>query len=203
MKLIVITSENLFPKEGDVLNALFRVGLSTLHLRKPQVSLEETENLLQSISSEFHSRIMLHDHFELADSYTVKGLHLNRRNPVAPVYKNRMLSSSCHSLDECTQQLNVCDYVFLSPIFNSLSKAGYESSFTGEQLSEAHKQGIIHSQTIALGGITINNIPLIHNYGFGGVAVLGTLWQEFEKDKDVKALQKRFVALQNICETLL
>ena len=72
---------------------------------------------------------------------------------------------------------SIAIYVFLSPIFNSISKQGYASAFTPKALFEAKQKGIINEKVVALGGITAANINKIKSYGFGGVALLGDVWR--------------------------
>ena len=69
------------------------------------------------------------------------------------------------------------DYLFLSPIFDSISKGGYKSTFSSEQLIEASKAGVIDEKVIALGGITIDKIPYLKRLNFGGVAMLGAIYK--------------------------
>jgi len=87
------------------------------------------------------------------------------------------VSHSCHTLEEVRLWKPLCQYVFLSPIFNSISKEGYLAAFSRESLREAHRDGTIDRQVVALGGISPQEIHLCHALGFGGVAVLGWLWQ--------------------------
>ncbi|MBR4069629.1 MAG: thiamine phosphate synthase, partial [Bacteroidaceae bacterium] len=68
------------------------------------------------------------------------------------------------------------DYLLLSPIYNSISKPGYDTPFSTQQLTEAHNSRIIDSRVVAMGGITPENISSTMRYGFGGVAILGCLW---------------------------
>lgn len=46
------------------------------------------------------------------------------------------------------------DYLFLSPIFDSISKRGYLSQFSFESLQNAAKEGLIDGKVFALGGVT-------------------------------------------------
>ena len=176
MKLIVITSPAFLADEGASINALFEAGLEILHLRKPHSSSEEVDNLLQSVSVSFRCRIVLHEHFGLVEKYGMKGIHLNARNPVAPEEYHGHISRSCHSLQEVEEWKNVCDYVFLSPIYDSISKEGYGAHFTTEQLQDARSRGLIDEKVVALGGISADNIPEVKSFGFGGVALLGDVW---------------------------
>jgi len=200
MKLIVITTETIFEGEAEAVNLLFENGLETLHLRKPSVSRQETTVFIKKIRGEFHSGIVLHDHYDLMETFHLKGIHLNRRNQ-ANFLKKCTLSRSCHSLADVSAS-SFCDYVFLSPVFDSISKTGYKHAFTTQQLVEAKEQMIINESVIALGGITAENIPVAYSYGFGGVAVLGALWSDFEVKGDVNELLKRFIELKNKCDTV-
>lgn len=116
--------------------------------------------------------------------YNLKGIHLNRRNPEPPACYSGHISCSCHSLEEVKQYKPGCDYVFLSPIFDSISKQDYKSGYTAEEIRSAVKNGIIDRRVIALGGIDENNLLRVKDFGFGGAAIMGTLWNKFDPAYD-------------------
>lgn len=180
MKLIVITRPDFFEGEAEAINLLFANGLKRLHLRKPDAKTADIESLLQQIPTAYHDRIALHDGHELALAYPIGGIHLNTRHPEAPCGFKGRISRSCHSLDEVNRYKDMCDYVFLSPIFDSISKSGYASAFDAERLRAAGR--LIDSRVIALGGISLNRIDEAKNLGFGGVALLGDIWNKTEAD---------------------
>ena len=201
MKLIVITSEEFFNGEGRIINLLFRNGLEVLHLRKPYSSIDDTARLIKSIDAPFHQRIVLHDNYSLTEMFDIRGVHLNKRNTVAPDKEKLSVSCSCHSFGDIVTY-HGCDYVFLSPVFDSISKTGYNSRFTSEQLCKAKDEGIISEKVMALGGVTLENIPLVRQYGFGGVVVLGALWSDFVRDGNTDDLLRRFDELRTKCENI-
>lgn len=174
-KLIVITVPYFFPGEEHLLTGLFEAGLQRLHLRKPESSAEELHRLLEGIPACYYQRIALHDHFEVASEFCLGGIHLNRRNNQVPAGFAGTVSRSCHSIGEL-EQYRTLDYLFLSPIFQSISKEGYGSGFSAETLKRASEAGIISDKVIALGGIDLTTLPLLRPFPFGGVAVLGSLW---------------------------
>ena len=198
MELIVITLEKILEDETIAINRLFSEGLQTLHLRKPDSSLETLRLILTGIDASYHERIVLHDHFLLTEEFNLKGVHLNRRNSQPPVNQRISVSKSCHKLNEL-EESQTYNYVFLSPIFNSISKEGYNRAFTEEELIEARNSGRIYSKVYALGGISLKEIKQAAVYGFGGVAVLGSLWGKYEEDKNLDALLKRFDELKREC----
>ena len=66
----------------------------------------------------------------------------------------------------------------MSPIYDSISKVNYYSTYTAEELREAQKAKIIDSKVMALGGINEDNLLEIKDFGFGGAVVLGDLWNQ-------------------------
>lgn len=100
MKTIVITRPDLFDGEAAWIATLFRAGLPTLHLRKPEAPIEVVRALLRSVPAEFHDRIVLHDSFSLTREFALRGVHLNGRNPEPPENHCGSVSRSCHDLDE-------------------------------------------------------------------------------------------------------
>lgn len=173
MQWIVITSPSFFDGEADFITRLFAYGVDTVHLRKPGASAAECARLLDHISAAARSRIVIHDYFELAAPYGLLGIHINARHNEIPEGYTGHISRSCHSFDEVKRYRPECDYVFLSPIFDSVSKQGYRSAFTPEDLSKAAEDGIIDSKVIALGGITPDRVACLRSLGFGGAAMLG------------------------------
>jgi thiamine-phosphate pyrophosphorylase len=181
MKLIVITTPAFFTGEAEAIDLLFRHGLDTLHLRKPGATADEVARLLTEIPEQWHSRIMLHD-LDLTSRFRLMGLHLNGRRPLAPDGYSGHLSAACHSVQEVIMRKPTVDYVFLSPIFDSISKVGYQSSYTTDELTRARDEGVIDRNVIAMGGISLDRIPQVAELGFGGVALLGDVWSR-ENDR--------------------
>ena len=177
MEWIVITSPGFLQGEADFIDRLFGHGLDRLHLRKPGADIGECRRLLDGISREGLPRIVVHDNFGLCREYGIGGVHLNGRNPMAPPNHEGSVSRSCHSLEEISRYKGECDYLTLSPIFNSISKQGYMAAFGPGQLAAARDSGLIDRRVIALGGVTLENIPRVKELGFGGVAILGDVWQ--------------------------
>ena len=194
--------------EAKYINQLFEAGIDLLHLRKPNSNIEDCERLLQEIPQKWHSQIVVHDHFELCEKYQLHGIHLNRRNHQIPEGVKGSISRSCHSLEEikeifskhkehCTQKKNslqkespIYQYVFLSPIFDSISKQGYTHSFSNKDLEDAAANGLINSKVIALGGITALYIPQLRAWNFGGAAFLGDVWNRRKQSDWTNYLEK-------------
>lgn len=176
MRLLAISWPDFFEGEAAAINALFEEGLEILHLRKPGAKEEDVAALIEGIEPRFRKRLTLHYLPDLAERYAVGGYHLSPNRPPAPEGWSGRLSASCHSMEELTEKLHMVDYAFLSPIFDSISKSGYKSSFSHEILKKAASEKMIGEKVVALGGVTPGNMGIVKEIGFGGVAVLGGLW---------------------------
>jgi len=211
MRIIVISAPDFLPGEAEAVTALLEAGAWRVHVRKPAAGSDSIARLLEHIPAALYSRISLHDHHELAARFGVGGVHLNSRNPSVPDGFGGMVSRSCHSISELSQYGPVCDYMFLSPVFDSISKSGYTSRFSLEEIrrrivagsdvatarmdvmsSDGNCRSVDWGRVFALGGVCPDNIRLLEETGFGGAAVLGYLWEPFRQDHDIAALSARF-----------
>ena len=177
--IIVITRPDFFEGEAAKIAQLLQCGRADLvHIRKPRASQSEVEQLLFSIPTELYSRLVLHDHHSLAIKYGLRGVHLNSRNPEPPAGWSGAVSISCHTLSELSEcRRKPYAYMSLSPIFDSISKRGYRSAFSADDIAAARSQGLIDERVMALGGITFDKITEIKEMGFGGAMILGDAWK--------------------------
>lgn len=179
MEILVITLPHFISDEGMLINTLFENGVDRVHIRKPGASEDEHRRLIEEIDGRWHGRLSLHDCHDVAVEYGC-GVHLNGRNPNPPQTDGRVvMSASCHSLAEVVERKSVCDYVFLSPIFDSISKQGYSSAFTEDDIKKAVQGGIVDERVVALGGVSLENLNCVKAMGFGGAALLGDVWRNF------------------------
>lgn len=178
MRLILITRPDFFSGESELIERMFDGGLPLLHIRKPQATAAEMEHFIASLPEAYRDRIVVHSHYELVPQWGLRGAHLGRGRTLPPDFPAGIPTSySCHSIEEVVAKKQECAYVFLSPIFNSISKKGYQGAFAQQELSEARRCSIIDEKVIALGGVTAQRLPQLKAWGFGGGAILGTVWQ--------------------------
>lgn len=172
-KLIAITLPEVVAEEASKITLMLDHGISRVHLRKPQLPAQYLRDLIRNIPPRLHSRLSLHDAHELWHEFPDVHLHLNARNPL-PLNGSKH-SASCHSFAEL-EKYPTAEYLFLSPVFDSISKHGYVAAFSEDDLQRASMQGVINERIIALGGVVPERIPLLQKLGFGGAAMLGYLW---------------------------
>jgi len=183
MELLVISGESFFTGETALVNQLFEEGMQIFHLRKPASSREETKAFLATINPEHRPKVSLHHHHYIASDYGINRLHypVKKRAETTAIELDKqnktgsILSTSAHSIEEVNSLDSCYSYSFISPVFNSISKPGYEG-FYQENFSLIRGRSCI--KYIALGGINANNITRIKSLSFDGAAVLGAIWQE-------------------------
>lgn len=170
--IIVITAPDFVDEESEKIAALFEAGVDIIHIRKPEWSIDDVRRLIEDIPCRYRSRLRLHGHFALVSEMNLGGVHLNRRNPKAPL-SVKAVSKSCHSIQEVIDSQGT-DYVTLSPVFDSISKQGYASKFCHEKIGEKTRG----HKVVALGGVTAEKLMTVRQKGFSGAALLGYIWSE-------------------------
>lgn len=198
MKLVVISSPEAVADEPAIINGLFAAGLEILHLRKPGAPVAVVEKLLIRIHPAYHSCIALHQQHGLAKQFGIKRIHFPEQErqqlPASdwPELKEAgyKFTTSVHQPETLKHLPPVFDYVFLSPVFNSISKPGYQPLVAENFFLAADDKPL---PVMALGGITPEQISRVREMNFDGAAVLGAIWQE-----PGKALEN-FKILQQVC----
>ena len=110
VKLIVISPEAEDSREHTLLAQLFASGLMSYHLRKPSWTREEMVAFLREVPAEFHPRMVLHTHHDLATEFTLGGIH--QRDIAEPV---------CHLLSDKPGLIEVVDDEGEKPVCHLLS----------------------------------------------------------------------------------
>lgn len=176
MKIIAITSPKVTGDDERIIKGLVNRGIDVVHFRKPDSGIEECRSLLLKLTSGERSKIVIHDYPSLYEEFSLLGIHVNKNVTSLPEGYSGLKTRSCHSFEEVEMYKDDYDYLFLSPIFNSISKQGYMSSFSDAELLQASKEGIIDRKVIALGGVTFDKIPYLKELNFGGVAMIGAIY---------------------------
>lgn len=176
MKIIAITTPKIIDEDTYIIKGLLDRGIDTVHLRKPESSISECRRLLATLDAQYRANIVIHDYPELYYEFSLRGIHINRNVVALPSGYNGLKSRSCHSLEEVVRYKSEYDYLLLSPIFDSISKVGYRSTFNEDVLQRASTSGIIDSKVIALGGVTLDKISYLKGLNFGGAAMVGAIY---------------------------
>lgn len=187
MEIVVLTPDFLLKDEAKIVNKLFEAGLDLLHIRKPSVDLVMLRDFITSINKAFHNRIIIHQHTELMSQFKLAGIHVKTSQFRLPECLQGTVSTSIHSQAEFELLDRPESRLFLSPVFNSISKKGYMANPNLLAVGNVSRKG----KLVALGGINWQNIQKVQKYGFDGAALLGYIW---ESDNPLK----RFLHIKNL-----
>jgi len=188
MKLIVITPETFVKGEAEIINKLFWVGLEYLHIRKPTANEETVRSFIKCIDSSFRKRLIIHKHVHLFEEMALGGIHVGVEEFSALAQKTLqgVCSISTHSIAEFKAFDSPTTHIFISPVFNSISKIGYYANPDLLAAGSISRNG----RLIALGGICCENILEVKRYGFDGAAILGYLWNSDTPLNQFNKIQK-------------
>ncbi len=211
MHLYLLSNFHTIPNEHFALNLMFCEGLETFHLRKKEYDEQQMRKYIERIPSHFHDRIIIHSHFNLASEYKLKGAHFTKKYTLED-YKHDQNDSclecksfervgfSFHSLGEVEKDGKLYDYVFLSPIFDSISNKGYNSKFKLNELRQYLQHTVDRPEVVGLGGINTTKVHMAHDMGFDSIALLGYIWTDYETDQNLISLGNKFIGIQKMIE---
>lgn len=177
MKIIAITTPKIIEEDSYLIKSLLSKGVYTIHLRKPESTIDECRKLLGKLSKQECENIIIHDYPELYNEFSLKGIHVNKNVKSLPIGYQGFKTRSCHNFEEIIRYKSEYDYLFLSPIFNSISKVGYNSAFSSEELLLASQNCIIDDKVVALGGVTFDKLDYLKSLNFGGAAMIGAIYK--------------------------
>lgn len=192
--IVVITQENLISHEIETINEMFRAGLDLLHIRKPFINDEEMKAVINGIDQTFHSKLVLHSHYEVGELYGICRFHVREADRINGLYRSKIeeeniISTSVHQIKDYNMLGSEWQYSFISPVFPSISKKGYGKDT--KMMEDLTCRNNIHVKLIALGGIDEHVIKKVFLAGADGAALLGAIWNSstpvdvFKKCRDI------------------
>jgi thiamine-phosphate pyrophosphorylase len=206
MKAIVFSPNRTVENEVELVKRLFQEGLEIYHLKKSGYSSGRTKHYIQSIPEEYHNRIVLHNHHHLVKKFNLKGIHFpsaDRKKRFRTWFKIKRLkrkrpwitvSTSFHTINKLEDYNDLYDYVFLSPIFDSITRNDYQGGFKEYSLTNA----LNHSnyKVVALGGVDYNKLESLNRMGFYGCALKGSIWTGKDPIDGFKAVWEKCKSFQ-------
>lgn len=206
MKLIVISHPGQIDNEAGHVHKLFDHGLEVFHLRKNLLAKEEFEETLKQFKPVFYKRMVIHTHYKLVEKYNLKGIHLTGwfmeqadktdiELLIRTARKRRLtVSGSFHTIEAVDRLSLKLDYVFLSPVFDSISKEGYKSRIDLDEVAFYLQNKTRAVEVIALGGIDESNVQKVKAAGFDGAALLGAVWNSQHPEMKFESIKNSVAA---------
>ncbi|MBI4930053.1 MAG: thiamine phosphate synthase [Bacteroidetes bacterium] len=205
MKLILISPSERKDSELAYLLNMFEQGLPIYHLRKTKFSTRELKNFIAEIPEKYHERIVIHTHHELVIKFNLKGIYISRSHKKRKYrtwlrmqwfkFKKRklILSTSFRSIEDILDHNPKYDYVFLSPVFDSLS-GNFQAGFSEHDLQTALRQ--TKYNVIARGGVSVDTVEKAKTLGFSGIAFYSSIWKSKNPLEEFKRVKEKFNELK-------
>jgi thiamine-phosphate pyrophosphorylase len=201
MNLFLLTPPQTRKDELALVTHFLQCGLHRLHIRKPAFGIDEYGNYITAIPATFHDRLVIHGAYELVQAFPALGIHLRSddRQDAQLVQRARQwrpasCSSSFHSWEEIKEQGDGYEYVFISPVFDSISKKGYKAAIELAEHTLLGQWGLQYKKRVprivGLGGVDALTVPRLAQAGFEGAALLGAIWEVLDPAGAFDAVQR-------------
>jgi len=145
----------------------------------------ETAQKAREITSHFQTRLIINDYYKVAKEVNADGVHLGKKDTCplkAREYLGKWYSigGTANTLEDCKILLEKkVDYIGLGPFQFTETKKNLSPVLGAVGYQVMLEALNTTTPIIAIGGITIENVPEIINTGVYGVAVSGAITQNF------------------------
>lgn len=216
MKIFLISDEADHPREVELAKAALSLGVESYHLRKPHWGARKIRAYLNQFDFQQRQRIAVHTQSELLFEIQIARVHLKShqvslKQKFQTIRNPEVFSHSVHSLVEVSECYGDFDYLFMSPVFPSISKPGhipmwshaeFKSLVQGLKVSPQDKELSLlkkfrPTQFVALGGVSHENISQVKDLGFEGVAILGSFWRSTDPIASLREIQAKCLELES------
>ncbi len=178
MKEIVIISPFApVEKEAYFINCFFKLGLDYYFVRHPTATPRQLTEIQRGVAEPYRNRLIFHYTNRYLNPERVH-LHESLRNELkegwvrSMVGKGIFVSTSVHDPFSLRYLPDYYHFAFISPLFNSISKPGYQAEDKDIWNAPVYKGNV---KLMALGGIQYDNLHLPLSHHFDGVALLGVV----------------------------
>lgn len=156
-------------------------------------TLLKTAERARGITKKFQTKLIINDHYKIAKAVQADGVHLGKTDACPRVarqhlYDWQIIGGTANNLQDCQELMNKkVDYIGLGPFRFTSTKRNLSPILGLEGYVSLLNE--LHSETpiIAIGGITLHDIPELLKTGIYGVAVSGAITNDFN---NIKAFQK-------------
>lgn len=201
MKLVVISSTKGTYPETKIVTEMFDNGLETFHLRKPSFNKKKMGEYINQIPEPYWHKIIIHSKHILAIKFNLGGIHFtkkHRKNKLRSWLTKKYIkqsipkiktTTSFHSLESLIETDKKYDYVFLSPVFDSISKSKYQGKFKDQNFNVFLKK--VNQKVYALGGINASKVEKVKSMDFQGIALHGVIWESENPIKTFNEIKEK------------
>ena len=204
LRLYAVTDRSwLKPGEtlAEVVETLLKAGVTCVQLREKEAEdafiLQEAQEL-KVLCHRYGVPFLVNDRPDLAQAVGADGVHVGQedtglteaRNLLGP---NALLGGSAHTVEEAlAAQAAGADYLGCGAVFGSGTKHNV-SQMPLETLTAICQA--VDIPVVAIGGVRLDNLPLLADTGIAGVAVISGLFAADDKTEAAQAFLRKLEGL--------
>ena len=204
LRLYAVTDRSwLKPGEtlAEVVETLLKAGVPCVQLREKGAEdafiLQEAQEL-KALCHRYGVPFLVNDRPDLAQAVGADGVHVGQedtglteaRNLLGP---NALLGGSAHTVEEAlAAQAAGADYLGCGAVFGSGTKHNV-SQMPLETLTAICQA--VDIPVVAIGGVSLDNLPLLADTGIAGVAVISGLFAADDKTEAAQAFLRQLEGL--------
>lgn len=204
LRLYAVTDRSwLKPGEtlAEVVETLLKAGVTCVQLREKEAEdafiLQEAREL-KALCHRYGVPFLVNDRPDLAQAVGADGVHVGQedtglteaRNLLGP---NALLGGSAHTVEEAlADQAAGADYLGCGAVFGSGTKHNV-SQMPLETLTAICQA--VDIPVVAIGGVSLDNLPLLADTGIAGVAVISGLFAADDKTEAAQAFLRQLEGL--------
>ncbi len=192
-----------YPPSAQAID-MCKAGVRWIQLRMKNASDEHfvsEGNLIREICNKFNALFIVNDRVSLVNELNADGVHigkedmppLNARKLIGP---DKIIGCTANTLQDILDLVSLpINYIGLGPLRYTATKEklspalGYGSY---EEIMRALKSDKIHIPVYAIGGVRVDDIPVLKDLGLYGVAVSGVLREKQDKTQLVQLITNQF-----------
>lgn len=169
-----------------------RSGADWIQLRLKNVNNEtllKTAVEVREITNQYQAQFILNDHYKIAKMVKADGVHLGKTDacPMEArkhLYSWQLIGGTANTNKNCMELIGKkVDYIGLGPLRFTSTKINLSPSLGLDGYKNLLQSLGIEIPIIAIGGITIKDVPEIINTGVYGIAVSEEITKDFNKIK--------------------
>lgn len=204
LRLYAVTDRSwLKPGEtlAEVVETLLKAGVTCVQLREKEAEdaliLQEAQEL-KALCHRYGVPFLVNDRPDLAQAVSADGVHVGQEDTGLVEARNllganALLGGSAHTVEEAlAAQAAGADYLGCGAVFGSGTKHNV-SQMPLETLTAICRA--VDIPVVAIGGVSLDNLPLLAGTGIAGVAVISGLFAAEDKTEAAQAFLQQLEGL--------
>ncbi len=141
----------------------------------------------REITSHFQTRLIINDHYKIAKAVKADGVHLGKTDTCPldarkTLYNWQIIGGTANTLDDCQTLIKKdVDYIGLGPFRFTDTKTNLSPVLGLNGYTALIDALNTKTPILAIGGITLEDVPAILKTGISGIAVSGAITQDFNR----------------------